>query len=121
MGASKKMRTTRGAALIVEPSTGSDPITKACANATVPWDAAFDQVAISKTLRPSTPNNKSLRGRLMCIMLPLYGGEFVRGKGTNKLSSILLPSGDPWVARHCQRSVLQILLRRDCTSVTCSS
>src|SRR5436305_15012766 len=47
----KKMRATAGELAIVDPSMGSDPITKACAKATCGRDRTGNQLKASKKLK----------------------------------------------------------------------
>src|SRR6266516_4796312 len=63
IGVLKKMRTTAGGVLIVEPSTGSEPITKACASATGGRDRTGDQLIVSSRLRISPDISRRLRKR----------------------------------------------------------
>src|SRR5205085_340315 len=63
MASSKKMRTTDGVVVTVEPSTGSEPITKACANATGGCDGRNNQVDARKTLRLNAITSSGLRDR----------------------------------------------------------
>src|SRR6266699_1329648 len=51
ISALKKIRATAGELATVEPSTGSEPITKACANATCGRDRTGIQLKASKKLK----------------------------------------------------------------------
>src|SRR6266849_2824833 len=57
----KNMRTTAGALLTVEPSTGSEPITKACASATGVRDAVGHQAYTSNMLKLNMKMSRSVR------------------------------------------------------------
>src|SRR5690242_18664275 len=65
MAASKKMRTTRGALATVEPSMGSEPITKACAYATGCETSKLDQLS-SRRMVLSTMNSSLLFKECIC-------------------------------------------------------
>src|SRR5260370_37314702 len=61
IGALKKMSTLAGGVLIVEPSTGSEPMTKACASDAGGRDSKGDQVNASSKLRLSAETSRGLR------------------------------------------------------------
>src|SRR5260221_5769442 len=74
IGALKKMRTLAGGVLIVEPSTGSEPMTKACASAAGGRDSKGDQVNASSKLRLSAEISRGLRKRPCRIKSPHGSG-----------------------------------------------
>lgn len=67
IGVLKKMRICLGGALIVEPSTGSDPTTKDDANAVCGRKSVGNQLSNSNTQRPIVANSTDLRKRLFCM------------------------------------------------------
>src|SRR6266436_6768359 len=75
IGALKKMRTLAGGVLIVEPSRGSEPMTKACASAAGGRDSKGDQVNASSKLRLSAETSRGLRKRPCRIKSP-HGSGF---------------------------------------------
>src|SRR5260370_36735400 len=75
IGALKKMSTLAGGVLIVEPSTGSEPMTKACASAAGGRDSKGDQVNASSKLRLSAETSRGLRKRPCRIKSP-HGSGF---------------------------------------------
>src|SRR5689334_19739267 len=65
IAALKNTWTTAGELAIVEPSTGSEPITKACANATRGRDRAGNQLKASKKLKLRASVASRRNGRLL--------------------------------------------------------